>query len=986
MLYCPDISGQSSLSMDLPKPQKFENRKLGYEKTEEKKFKLPRKFIQNTVTHYNFYFNAETKLMEIVERAKSEHRDDYRKLLPFYNYTLEATSRFKNDLDSVIYKSTAGILLHDLRNSWVDNLYMLIGQAYFYRNSLDSAYMTFQYVNYAFSPKEKDGYDIVIGSNANRNEDGTAKEFSVSTDEKRNLPKRALSLPPSRNESLIWQIKTYLANNQLSEASGLIETLKIDPLFPDRLETELDEVQAHWFYKINQYDSAAHYLEKALDNAETKHELARWEYLVAQLYDRAKNTELAKQYYEQSIKHTLDPVLEVYARLYSIQQKPEGQEEAIKIAVEELMKMAKKDKYITYRDVIYYTAAQAELKRDSLNSAKNFLLKSIRYSMNNPEQKSQSFLALANVSFDSRQYVDAYHYYDSVALNMVDSADLPNFMLRKNTLQKIATQKAVVARQDSLQRIAGMTEKARETYIKKIVKQLRKQRGLKDDDGSGSSNNTVFFSKNNNAADADMFAAQAKGDFYFYNTSLKARGFTEFKTKWGSRPNVDNWRRLAAINNTTYNKQTEGPGSLTSATADTAVVDMSYEGLLANVPLTDDKIKISNDSIDHALFQVGLNIQNGLEEYAAAIETYENLLERYPATPHREEALFNLYYCYQKTGNAAKMAATRQMMQTQFADGKYLAILDRKVKKDEPEVKIMVEATKTYDDVYNLFIEGKFDQALLMKRQADNLYGESLWTPQLLYIEAVYYIRQRQDTLAKQVLQKIIQKYPSSPITKKTQNLLSVLNRRKEIEDYLTNLDIQRPAEDSMIVVNNNPVPGSTVVPKTDSLVAKTDSLLVKNQSAKKPEPIAKPKVDSSALVKTVKPVAVNSIYSNTPDQKQYVGLVLDKVDPVYANEAKNAFNRYHREKYYNKTIDIVAVPISDTLKIILFKDFANAADAIDYIDRTKKLAPVEIIPWLTESKYTFILITEKNLGILTDKKDISTYRKFLHDAYPGKF
>src|SRR4029079_1818475 len=129
----------------------------------------------------------------------------------------------------------------------------------------------------------------------NRNEDGTAKEFSVSTDEKRNLPKRALSLPPSRNESLIWQIKTYLANNQLSEASGLIETLKIDPLFPERLESELDEVQAHWFYKINQYDSAAYYLEKALVNAETKHELARWEYLVAQLYDRAKNTELAKK-------------------------------------------------------------------------------------------------------------------------------------------------------------------------------------------------------------------------------------------------------------------------------------------------------------------------------------------------------------------------------------------------------------------------------------------------------------------------------------------------------------------------------------------------------------------------------------------------------------------------------------------------------------------------------------------------------------------
>jgi tetratricopeptide (TPR) repeat protein len=423
--------------------------------------------------------------------------------------------------------------------------------------------------------------------------------------------------------------------------------------------------------------------------------------------------------------------------------------------------------------------------------------------------------------------------------------------------------------------------------------------------------------------------------------------------------------------------------------AQPAVTDISYEGLLDNVPLTPEKLRNSNDSIEHALFQVGVNLQNGLEEYGAAIDNYEKLLEQFPATTHREETLFNLYYCYQKTGNESKMASTRQLLQTQYVSGKYFRLLENKGKNDTPESARKAEANKTYDDIYSLFIEGKFEEAIAMKKKADSLHGQSFWTPQLLYIEAVYHIRQREDSIAKLGLQKIIQLYPSSPITKKSQNLLSVLNRRKEIEDYLTKLEIQRPTEDSMVVVNDKPITAPqqpVVVQKTDSLVAKKDSTLVKNQPAKKPEPVVNPKVDSSALIKTVKPVAVSSIYANTPDQKQYVGLVLDKVDPVYANEAKNAFNRYHREKYYNKTFEIATVAVSDTLKIILFKDFANAAEAIDYIDRTKKLASVEIIPWLTESKYSFILITEKNMGILTDKKDISTYRKFLHDAYPGKF
>ena len=154
------------LSFDLPHPKKFENRKLPSEKTGEKKFTIPRKFMQNTTSHYNFFFNANEKIKDVMARAKASHKDDYTKLLSFYNYSFEETSRYKNDLDSVIYKSTAGILLHDLRSNWVDNFYLLMGKAYFLKKDFDSAYRTFQYLNYAFSPKEKDGYDKVIGSNA----------------------------------------------------------------------------------------------------------------------------------------------------------------------------------------------------------------------------------------------------------------------------------------------------------------------------------------------------------------------------------------------------------------------------------------------------------------------------------------------------------------------------------------------------------------------------------------------------------------------------------------------------------------------------------------------------------------------------------------------------------------------------------------------------------------------------------------------------
>jgi hypothetical protein len=114
-----DAQAQPGTEIELDKPKKYENRKLASEKTGEKKFTIPRKIYQNTVTHYNYYFNANTRLNDLVSSAKASFKEDYSQLLPFYNYSLQTTSQNKQELDSIIYKCTAGILLHDLRNSYM---------------------------------------------------------------------------------------------------------------------------------------------------------------------------------------------------------------------------------------------------------------------------------------------------------------------------------------------------------------------------------------------------------------------------------------------------------------------------------------------------------------------------------------------------------------------------------------------------------------------------------------------------------------------------------------------------------------------------------------------------------------------------------------------------------------------------------------------------------------------------------------------------
>jgi tetratricopeptide (TPR) repeat protein len=357
-----DLLGQPGTAIDLPKPKKFENRTLASEKSTTTKMNVVKKFNQNINTRFNFQFNAGNELNEVVTGAKQSFKDDFSKLLTFYNYSLDNTLNQKSELDSVILKCNNGILLHDLRNDWVDDLYLLMGKAYFYQKNFDSAAMTFQYINYAFQPRTKDeiGYDKYIGSN--QNADGNA--YSISTKEKENIVSKAIAHTPARNDAIIWLVRTLIAQDRQNEAWSLMATLRRDPSMPERLEADLNEMLALWFYQAEQFDSAAIHLEKALPAAGNVLEKSRWEYLSAQLYERAGKKADADRLFDRCINHTTDPVMEAYARISQIRLVAgDDEEKRIRMNLDALLGMAKKAKYEEYRHIIYYAAAQLEISR-----------------------------------------------------------------------------------------------------------------------------------------------------------------------------------------------------------------------------------------------------------------------------------------------------------------------------------------------------------------------------------------------------------------------------------------------------------------------------------------------------------------------------------------------------------------------------------------------------------------------------------------------
>jgi hypothetical protein len=137
----------------------------------------------------------------------------------------------------------------------------------------------------------------------------------------------------------------------------------------------------------------------------------------------------------------------------------------------------------------------------------------------------------------------------------------------------------------------------------------------------------------------------------------------------------------------------------------------------------------------------------------------------------------------------------------------------------------------------------------------------------------------------------------------------------------------------------------------------------------------------------TIKQMVIsNNGYSFNPTDSQYVAIILTKVDGIFANEGKNAFNRYNRDNFNNQNLGITSSNVNSQEQLILIGPFANAGDAVGYLNKTKPIASTSIIPWLSSDKYNFTIISRSNLNILLANKDIVTYKNFMHGIFPDIF
>jgi hypothetical protein len=204
--------------------------------------------------------------------------------------------------------------------------------------------------------------------------------------------------------------------------------------------------------------------------------------------------------------------------------------------------------------------------------------------------------------------------------------------------------------------------------------------------------------------------------------------------------------------------------------------------------------------------------------------------------------------------------------------------------------------------------------------------------------------------------------------------MIDVLGRRKEIEEYLTKLEITRAKEDETVI--------SLPKPRQQQLAA-PDSLKNSNIKATTITPI----IDTTPKLKTGV-VTQPSPYTINPAEPVMVAMLFEKVDPAYVNEVLYAFTNTGRKNFHGQMVEASKKKLKDNLWLVMLRsaEFKNAETAVDYINFIKPIAQKELISWLDASKYSYIILSENNLQLLQQDPNMPLYLKVLRETFPGKF
>lgn len=708
----------------------------------------------NTIERYNGYFNAR-EIMKASEAAIDlAMPDDYTEILPVYKILpVEQGELVATDMDKVIEKCSKVIRKNSIKKrgkeytKWIDDSYFLMGKAYYYKND-----------------------DVKAIQMLNQ----TAKKYKDQE---------------SRFDARFWLARVYARQENYDKARKMLSLIEGDKELPARLMLDISKLHTAIYLEEDNTEDAIMELRTAIALAKKKPERLRLTYLLGQILKEEGERLESMRVFTQVLKMHPEYKMEFYTRIqmamaYSTET---GGAEGVR---KELMKMLRDEKYIEFRDQIYYALAEMSYAERDMEQTIEYLELSTQVSQGNDKQKATSFLKLGEIYFKEPDYPLAQANYDSCVSYMQD--DFPNaenIRNLANNLKDLVAQIVIIETEDSLQMVANLSPEEREDLIADLIEQRIEEEERK-----------IELEQIKADAEAGAIAAAANdpiggpggpGGFgggigggskwYFYNPVTRDAGVAEFTKTWGKRKNEDNWRRSSK--DQTFDDDDDltedDPGYIITESGDT--LQLSGDWLdpsfyLKGLPVTPELVQASNDKIVEAYYNLSIIYKDQMEDTPMSIETLEELNNRFNPNAHTVDSYYRLYRMYADEDNTAKSNYYKNKILNEFPDTQYAQVI-RDPNFLERENEDYTKAEGIYEKAYLKYYErGYYAQCIETCNDLLKNYSHTRIKPKAMFLHALAVGHEKGEAAMTVELKAIVAAYADDEHGVRAQQILDGLD------------------------------------------------------------------------------------------------------------------------------------------------------------------------------------------------------------------
>ncbi len=678
--------------------------------------KAPNRFYHSLNTKYNVLFNGKESFKEGEYKLKQAYYEDYDKILPVYIFPDEEISKeIIPEMNIAIEKATKGINRHSMyikkkeRNKYIDECYYLMANAHLFKREFSKSIEVFTYISKAYK-KEEIAYMSDLGI-----------------------------------------VKTYLELNQKDEANQLLRKMGEEKKLPTQVKANYHALFAEYYIREKNFSLAITELKEALENTKIKKEKIRYNFIIAQLYEEMGNDNFAVEFYDKVLE--LKPPFEIAFQAKTKKAFVSLSTKNLAEIEEELKKLLVKSPSGNSKSIIYLALCELELRKANQPASLNYLKLAEEEAEDN-KTKKKVYLKFAHVYYDDKDFLNAQKYYDK-AIQVIPKNDelYESILAKRNSLTRLANNLKIIQFEDSVQRIARLSEDERLKFIEEIIESKKNQ-----------------VTPESTPTASENVSMSANSDWYFTNENTRNFGYKEFSKIWGKRTLEDNWRRKNKMIGSFGNEDLVESINL----SDEELKENTIQSYLSALPLSEEKLAASHQKKLNAHYDLGIVYMEQLQEYDLSVDHFIVVVDEYDTSKYDPSSLYFLYTIYNKQNQSELANKYKNKILSKYPDSEYAQVIKNPnyfIEKQKAAEKIF----PYYENTYQLYLSKDYFGARENIKSVDSLFPVNIIKPKFELLEALCIGKLYGIDEFSKALKNVESKYKNSEESKEATRILSVL-------------------------------------------------------------------------------------------------------------------------------------------------------------------------------------------------------------------